>query len=289
MSRNAQTVKSLVEVALGESAYPMLPETVLRISRMSVSPQTNATDIGRLISDDSELTRKTLALVNSSFYGFPREISRVTKAIVLIGFNKVRSMAVAVSVVDLFRDAAVDGFVFKEFWQHAVATAIAGDLLARRVCPQRADDAFLAGLLSEIGKALFAKLAPEAYGPLLKQAQTTQHDLVALEREAAGVTFPEAGSRLLSAWRFPENLALAVNHFRDPGASQDDRLLPDLVHVASALASALGFMGAGESVVMPLCAGSWRNLKLSEELIYEVQSEFLRAWPTAGDLLELVP
>ncbi|HRJ77534.1 MAG TPA: HDOD domain-containing protein [Planctomycetota bacterium] len=287
MPRTVDMPKKLMELIGAVEELPTLPDIVLRISRMTVSPQTNAADIGRLISNDPALSSRVLRLVNSAYYGFPRKIASVTKAIVLLGFNKVKNMAISASVADLFSGAVTEGFSFKQYWHHAVAAAIAGELLAKRLAPQRADDAFVGGLLSEIGKVMVVSLAPDIYAQVLREARTESNDLRSAETRALGSDFCANGAMLAETWQFPDSLVRVIRHFRDPDQCREDRPLLDLVHVASALAWALGHPGAAETLVPTLRGSAFRNLKVTESLLAEVGAEFMRQWALAGALLEM--
>lgn len=267
---------------------PTLPDIVARISKMTVSPQTNAADIGKLIGNDPALSSKVLRLVNSAYYGFPRKISSVTKAIVLLGFAKVKNMAISAAVVDVFSDTGdVDQFNFLQYWQHAVAAGICSELLTRRFHPAKADDAFVAGLLSETGKVLMAHCAPDRYSEVLTAAGERDIPVVEAEEEVLGLTHMQAGAMLADSWNFPELLVETIRSFRNPGAVREHRDVIDAVHVANVVVSALGFPGAGERRVPQVNPGSYRNLKLDADTLYSLEIDFLRAYEKAGALLEL--
>ncbi|MCC6465065.1 MAG: HDOD domain-containing protein [Planctomycetes bacterium] len=288
MATGALRAKKMEELFGPVEDLPTLPHVVAKIGQMTVSPQTNAADIGKLISNDPALSSKILRLVNSSYYGFPRKITSVTKAIVLLGFAKVKNMAISAAVVDVMRPAGgVEGFDFVQYWRHAVATAVAAEVVARRVHPLQADDAFVSGLLAETGKSLMAWHLPEKYAEALRFAR--QHKVIMLEAEEEVLTcnHAEVGGYLAETWNFPETLVEVIRHAPHPDDVRRDRMMIDCVHVANAMTNALGIMGAGEALVPPLADSAWRNLKLDETVLYELENEFLRGFENAGAILDL--
>lgn len=267
---------------------PTLPHVVARISRMTVNPRTNAADIGKLISNDPALSSKILKLVNSSYYGFPRRISSVTKAIVLLGFAKVKNMAISAAVVDVFRSAGeINGFDFLQYWKHAVATAIASEVIAKHQLPARADDCFVGGLLSETGKVLLACVIGTQYAPAIARARASGLYMTEAEIEVLGTDHARAGAMLAEGWNFPESLVEVIRYAHEPYKSRSERAVCEVVNVANAMVSAFGQLGACEQLVPPVDPDAWRNLRMNETLLHEIYTEFVRAFDNAGALLDL--
>ena len=288
MLSDTEEIQKLEELIGSVEDLPTLPGVVAKISKMTVCPQTNAADIGKLISNDPALSSKILRLVNSSYYGFPRRISSVTKAIVLLGFSKVKNMAISASVVDLFRTTAdVEGFDFVVFWQHAVATAVAAEVIAKAKAPHIADDAFVGGLLSNIGKVLLASTIPKRYSFTLATARKNHLFVSEAEEETLGTTSGRAASLLAEAWNFPELLTETLRFIDHPENMRRNTEVVDVVHIASCMVGSLGHLGSGEQIVPMVSVQSWRNLKLDEQGITELANEFLQTFETASAILEL--
>lgn len=280
--------RRLAELFEGVEELPTLPHVVARISRMTVNPRTNAADIGKLISNDPALSSKILKLVNSSYYGFPRRISSVTKSIVLLGFAKVKNMAISAAVVDVFRAAGeTHGFDFMQYWKHAVATAIASEIIGKRAFAARADDCFVGGLLAETGKVLLACTIRQRYEEVLAHAVANGASMLQAENELLGCDHSRAGAMLAERWNFPETLVEVIRHCHEPARSRTERPVCEVVQIAGCIASALGYTGAGETTVPPVDPDAWRNLRLDESLLHDLCGEFTRAFDTAGALIEL--
>jgi HD-like signal output (HDOD) protein len=288
MSTATKADSGLAALFENVAELPTLPSVVAQISRMTVSPRTNASDIGKLISNDPALSSKILKLVNSSYYGFPRRITSVTKAIVLLGFAKVKNMAISAAVVDVFRAAGdMDGFDFLQYWRHAVGCAVAGEVIARRLLPGRSDDAFVGGLLAETGKVLMAYVVPQRYAKALEHARREGVPMLEAERAVLGSDHAQAGALLAESWNFPPVLVEMIRHQAEPDGARTERPVTDVVHLAHCMVAALGILGAGEQWVPALNPGTWKNLKLEDAALLSLMDEYLRAFDSADALLEL--
>ena len=129
---------------------PTLPTTVARIIEMVDHPSTSAHSLSRIISSDQVLTAQILKLANSAYYGFPRKINTVPLAIVVIGLETLKNMALSVSVIDRFsRFQHTMPFDIYLFWEHAIGTAIASRMLAKESNYQVTGEIFAAGWAEE--------------------------------------------------------------------------------------------------------------------------------------------
>lgn len=165
-------------------------------------------DVVSLIERDPALTTRVLAAVNSSRYGVSRQISNLQQAVVLVGQKTLRTIALSFSVVKAF-SADIDEQIHREFWRRSLTTSLIADRLSRRCKGVDPDDAYISGLLSDIGMLALLQFKPDAYLPLY---ETHSHgpELVDAERAALGCDHAEFGARLLELWQFPAVLSQAV-------------------------------------------------------------------------------
>lgn len=280
-------IQTLDDVLASLEELPTLPVVVSKINAMTSNPQTNASDIGRVISNDPSLSSKILKLVNSAYYGFPRKINSVTKAIVLLGFNKVKNMALSASVVEAFKNSGpLDGFDFYQFWEHSVATGIGAEVVARHCHPQLADDAFVSALFHDLGKLVTVNHVPEA-----RHIFAHARDNSCLFHEAAqsviGVDHAKIGSLLTEHWNFPEVLVRTVRYWPFPDRATQGRELIACVHTANAMASACGIPAPGDFALPPLAPSAHDELKLSRDKLEAMCREMLTGFDNAAAFLEL--
>ena len=221
-----------------------LPEVTLGIIELVENPQSSARDLNALIGRDPALSARILKVVNSAFYGLPRQIGSIDRAIALLGLNAVKNIAIAASLAKLFRGGALcDRFDAKELWTHSIAVATAAKLLAKQARMGLHDEAFLAGLMHDIGIMVElqtdrAKLVQVFADMQFDGDGRPQIDFRLVERAVFGADHGHFGEALCEQWKFPRSLALACGHHHDPmNAPAVSRQIPWLVYVADRLAS----------------------------------------------------
>ncbi len=226
---------------------PTLPDVVARVMQIVGNPLTTADDLNQVISLDQALTFKVLRLANSAYYGFPKEITNITQAVTILGFNTIRNLALSVSVHKmLFSDRDKGLFSHRDFWKHCVATAVASRLLARRVGYKSEDNAFTAGLLHDIGKSLLDRAAHEEFMAAIQLSKDEKLPLYVAERRIFGLSHADVGGRLAEIWNLPVDLRLAVARHHEPGGEGPGEVLVAVVHVANELCRQAGHGASGD-------------------------------------------
>ena len=221
-----------------------LPEVTLGIIELVEDPNSSAQDLNALIVRDPALSARVLKVVNSAFYGLPRQIGSINRAISLLGLNAVKNIAIAASLAKLFRGGALcDRFDAKELWAHSIAVATASKLLAKEARKSSGDEAFLAGLMHDIGVMVAlqtdrAKLV-KVFGDMQFDADGNPLiDFRMVERAVFGADHGHFGEALCEQWKFPRSLALACGHHHDPmRAPAESRHIPWIVYIADRLAT----------------------------------------------------
>jgi len=214
---------------------PPLPAVTRQLLTTLGDENASSADVARVLSSDQALAGKVLKLVNSSFYGVPREVTTITRAVTVLGFTGVRNLALGFGSVEMMRsmNTAVD---MRAFWAHALATGAAAQSLAlygtRRIDPE---EAFLAGLMHDIGAYVLAAAVPDIYAPILED-HTREREVV--EAEAIGMTHAQVGQGLLQFWELPEAFGNAARHHHDIARATDGaEPLTGLVALADVLAT----------------------------------------------------
>src|SRR3990170_1968901 len=144
------------------TAVAALPEVTAQIIKTVEDPKSSASQLHKIVSHDPALVTRILKVVNSAFYGLPGQIGSIERAIVLLGLNAVKNLAVAASLGQLFRGAKLcDGFTPKDLWTHCIAVGVAARDLARQMKLPVADEAFLAGMIHDMGILIALQVYPE--------------------------------------------------------------------------------------------------------------------------------
>src|SRR5688500_16044840 len=234
----AQDPKELITQALGKlTAIATLPEVTSRIIATVEDPKSSAAQLHKIVSHDPALVTRILKVVNSAFYGLPGQIASVERAIVLLGLNAIKNIAVAASLGQLFRGVKLcEGFTAKDLWTHCIAVGVTAREIARLMKLPLADEAFLAGMIHDIGLLVSLQTAPEKLVHVCERAKNSKVSFVDLEREIMGMDHQQLGAALCEHWKFPRSCQLVAGyHHRPPLLSNENRLLVTLVAVADTL------------------------------------------------------
>src|SRR5688500_4757827 len=190
-ARIAETVKKVTTIAT-------LPEVTNQIIKTVEDPKSTAGQLHKIVSHDPALVTRILKVVNSAFYGLPGQIGSIERAIVLLGLNAVKNIAVAASLGQLFRGAKLcDGFTPKDLWTHCIAVGVAARDLARQMKLPMADEAFLAGMIHDMGVLVALQVYPEEVRRVCETAKMDPtKSFCELEREILGVDHQQLGMAL---------------------------------------------------------------------------------------------
>ncbi|MGH7179562.1 MAG: HDOD domain-containing protein [Tepidisphaeraceae bacterium] len=230
--------QTLVDQAIKKvSSIATLPEVTTRIIRTVEDPKSSAAQLHQIIAHDPALVTRILKVVNSSFYGLPGQIASVERAIVLLGLNAVKNIAVAASLGQLFRGIKLcEGFTAKDLWTHCVGVGVTARQLAREMKVPIADEAFLAGMIHDIGLLVALQISPEKLREACEKSRAGGGDFCQIERDLCGVDHQQLGQGLTAAWKFPRPCQLVAGHHHQPALLADDsRLLVTLVFIADTL------------------------------------------------------
>ena len=146
---------------------PPLPQVAAQVLRLSADPEATAGDFQRVIALDPALAGQVLRISNSTAFGMMREVTTLTQAITTLGVSALKSVVLASSARNLYRRGTV-GSEERLLWEHALVTAMASRAFAERLGLPQTEEAFVGGLLHDIGKSVLGVKFPERYGPLLR-------------------------------------------------------------------------------------------------------------------------
>jgi len=246
-------------------SLPSLPSIVVKLIEVVNSSDSAAEDAAELIEKDPALTSKMIRLANSAFYGIPRSISSVTSAVVVLGFNTIRSLVLSASVAKIFDGKhALD---MDRFWKHSVVTAMSAKIIVRHLMSVRMMDpesAFCAGVLHDIGKLIFSQYTAEDYGAICKYAREKKIPIVEVEEKIFGINHAKMGKILADRWSLPLDLEYAIVHHHDPENADKASHLSNIIHLADIIAHDLGCNLWDEEVHTQECVKCRAELKIGD-------------------------
>ena len=258
---------------------PTLPRTVLKITELINDPKSSAKDLARVITDDQVLTARLLKLVNSSFYGFPQRISTVTNAIVLLGFDAIRSLLLTTSVFDLFTSRNKKSKLGQEnFWDHSLGCAVGAKVIGNYMRHDKIEELFVSGLLHDIGKIVEMLYLPEDFSKVAAAIKKDNILMITAEKEVLGYTHAQIGKLLAGNWNLPAKLEQVIAHHHEPAAAGSFVLEASIIHLADILCRALNMGHGGDNKIPPLDKTAWEFLKIKadsfEAIMATMQKEY---------------
>lgn len=218
---------------------PTVPLVLARILDLVEDQNSTIQDLERAIMSDQSITAKVLRLANSAFYGFPRKITTISKAIILIGFNSVKNIAIGVSVFEAFQGGNRKGKEEIEAgWFHAVEVAFGAKMLATKFRYAKAEEAFVGGLLHDIGKVALIYSDYEQYLPVLEKAaaEAEWESHLDVERELYGSTHAKIGQILGMHWQLPGPIVACIRLHHTPDPVTHHRELVQIVSLSNRVA-----------------------------------------------------
>jgi len=195
-----------------DSAVPMLPALAADVIDLAMDPDIGIARLARVIVKDQALSTQVLRLANSAYCAPMQDVTTVNDAIVRMGTGPVRNVVLALCVTSRLQGAYVNGPQGQDLMDHAIGTAYLARLVAERVGVDP-DEAFMCGLLHDLGKLLLLKLARDFLKIGAPTPSTQEMDTVCRDRH------PEIGARLLRQWQLPEALENPVRYHHDPAAA----------------------------------------------------------------------
>jgi HD-like signal output (HDOD) protein len=191
---------------------PTLPVIITRIVEVLEDENSSARDLERVVSCDQSIAARVLRIANSAYYGFSREITTIRRAIVILGFQTVRGLALGSSIFETFFGGGQDScFDRTAFWHHSIACSRCAMALGRQVRGLDPEEAFVAGLVHDIGMVVMDHVMHDTYSPVLERAMRKGEPLNRLERETWGFDHADVGGWLGEHWSFPRSLVEAIS------------------------------------------------------------------------------
>ena len=197
-----------------------LPQTLAEVLRIIKDENASSTDLANVLVKDPALTAKLLRIVNSPFYGAGREITTVTQAAMTLGTRAISALALSSSIYDLSGkwEVTVDR---QRFWRHSLEVAMAARMIARESGYAYPEEAFICGLLHDVGILILEKSFPEKFKRIWKQAEAGD-SISELEEQIWGTNHARIGQFLLEQWGLPSIICEAVGHHHSQILTESD-------------------------------------------------------------------
>jgi putative nucleotidyltransferase with HDIG domain len=243
----------------------VLPEIINKIIVLTDDPDSTVHDMEEVILQDQVLTTKILRLANSAYYGYARKISTISQATVLLGFQAIKGIALASTVRTYLMDE-LRGYSLEknELWSQSQTCAIVSRFIAKSIKYYNPEEAYIAGLLRDIGKTILNQHMEKEYMEVLLKMEEGNISFLDAEREVLGFGHAEIGEKIAEKWNLPKDLVEAIGYHHTPELANINPILVSIVHIADAITMMMG-VGLGlDGLSYSLSPIAIDNLNLDE-------------------------
>jgi HD-like signal output (HDOD) protein len=191
---------------------PTMPIIISEVLSAIDNPKSSAASLSKLIEKDQALTARVLRIANSPFYGYTRKISTIDLAIVIMGFNTLKEIVLSIVIQRFFSKVNTNVFNIKEFWQYGLFCGSTARLLSRKLGYKLAGEAFVAGLMHDIGILIIAEYFTGKFKEIKSYMHTHHVSLIDAEEAILETTHPEIGAWIADKWNLPEKMVNSIRY-----------------------------------------------------------------------------
>lgn len=257
------------------NSLPSLPSVATKIMQLVANPDSRPMEIAEIISLDPALTAKVLRLVNSAFYGLRKQVSTVSQAVIYLGFNIIKNLALTASVFDAIKLGEVHKDLFEALMIHSVAVGMAAENIGQRLKFANPGELFTFGVLHDLGKMVEMQYFPDLFAQVHDQARDKQLMFIESEQEILGFTHVQVVYKLLVRWALPENLYETIGGHHDfTGSSLVHRRDVAVLSLADYIVNKVGLgHGFNYSEEIPLHQDIFSTLMVDSAFVEAVTEE----------------
>lgn len=264
--KDGKDTRLTLEVVTAQVRHlPALPVVAMRVMQLTGDTQNSAREVALAISRDPSFAARILQMANSAYYGLPRSVGTISEAVVLLGMRTVRNIAIAAATRDLL-SRELSGYALGrgDLWRHSMATAICARGLAESTRRHDPEEAFVAGLLHDIGKIVMSLYVGEAYAELQARMETDNLSFLEAERATFGFDHAEVGGIMAKKWNLPTQLTEAIAHHHEPMQDGKVSSLAAVVHIANVICLFAGIGIGADGLRTNLCDQALIALGMTE-------------------------
>ncbi len=223
-------------VLLGIKNLPAIPKVMLEVQALLRNESHNTVKLAEIVGKDQGLTTKILMVSNSPLYGLQRKVSSLEFAIMLLGVNEVSNIVTALSLAEAIKVDNVKGLNFMDFWRHSMLVGTAAKDIAKRLgFFDLSGDAFVGGMLHDLGIQLTARYFTKQFEKIVEEADSNDITFTEAEEKYLGLTHQEIGGFISRRWNLPPHLINSLMFHHNPFGAMDSPIVPYIVHLADCM------------------------------------------------------
>lgn len=244
------TPELLQKLAAAVDGMPAFPKSVQKILELTRDVSCSPKDLVQVIDKDPVVTVKVLRVVNSAYYSLAKQVTSINHAVVYLGFNTIKNLALGIAAIGILPADNAAGFDGHQYLIHSLTTASIAKQLASRVGDADPLECFIVGLLHDFGKVVLAQSMPKEFRLALETSQWNETPLHLALREIIGADHAFVGAMLVERWRFSADLVEVIRHQNSPEIN--DTPMMACVFAANQISKKLKFGFGGNPCVEEL-------------------------------------
>lgn len=266
---------------------PTLPTIYTALCEAIQNPKVTTDDIAAIVASDQSTAFKVIKVANSSYYGFTTKIDTISNAIFYLGFNEIKNLVLAVSIMNMFsKSKAILKFKPVDFWSHSIAVGVSTRLLAETYGNINLENYFLAGVLHDIGKLVFFEYISDLYAEALNYAGENGCSILDAETKIIGINHQTIGALVADRWKLPNSIRAGIRSHHNPNViTSADKVLVSFVHIADVFVKSLSLGFSGDNLIPKPEKEIWNILKLPEKVFNNIYGILIAEYEQSINLL----
>ncbi|MCP4154912.1 MAG: HDOD domain-containing protein [bacterium] len=248
-----------------EIKFFSFPDVYFKIVKALKSPKSSSTYVAEVLSKDPGLASKLLKLVNSAFYGIPGTIDSIKRAITLIGYKELSTLALGISVMRYFKNMPPGLIDVEAFWKHSIACGIYARIFASYKSTLSEERFFLAGIIHDIGRLILVKEFPKTMKLAIIKSRRKGIPLYKIERKIFGYDHAGIASLILKKWNIPLSLEKIIRYHHNPLST--NAMEASILHTANQMAIAFEYESSGETFIQAMEKKVWEKIGLPTSVL----------------------
>jgi len=265
---------------------PTLPTVANNVIKLIQNPDSSSFEISEAISQDQSLASKVLKTANSAYYGFPRKITTINYAIVVLGLNNIKNIVLSTSIMAQF--SKKDGTILfdrEDFWKHSLLCGIISKKISEHMGITNSEEMFMCGLLHDFGKMILDSFFHDEFMLALELSTQKKITLMDAENKIFGFNHAGVGALLLQKWSLPPSLVRAVQYHHSPEESRSAVRTASIVHVANYICRKIGIGNGGHNILPMLNKKAFKLVDLTGKQIKDMSAQAIEEFKDATGFL----
>lgn len=219
-----------------------LPSVAVRLTRMISDDTYSLAEFEAVIRLDPTLVLRLLKIVNSPFYALASKVESIAEAVAFVGMDNLRNLIVLDIFNHLVREAPSDsGFSRKRIWLHSAAVGITSQIISERIFEQKGENAFLSGLIHDIGLIIEDQIVPDAFSRACQACLDSDHPITVHERQSVGTDHTKVGAAIARDWNLPLVVQEGIRDHHNAGSGMDPKSMAGILQIAEYLVFRLDY------------------------------------------------